>query len=138
MSMKRLRQGYRDSASKLHRKVGAILKADPLLQGLRIYQEWPIPNSRYFVDWFLPDIKMAFECHGEQHAMPVAFDGDKEEAKRRFERQKIRDEIKKQLCSEAGWVLVELWYNDNLTAEFIGSKIATALGAVNDQPTPGR
>jgi very-short-patch-repair endonuclease len=136
MSYKRLKQEYRASASKLHRKLGDILRVHPTLGGLRINQEWPIPDSPYFVDWFIKDINLAIEVHGEQHERPVAFDGDKDASVIRFAEQVERDKKKKELCKELGWKLVEFWYDEPINIDTVSAKILKCLGDANGAGTP--
>ena len=129
MSFKRLKTKYRKSASILHRAVGDKLKKHSLFSGYRIYQEYPIPNSPYFIDWFIKDLGVAIECHGEQHLRPVAFDGDKEAAKQRFLEQVIRDREKKSLCLAAGWQMTEIWFDETITDDLLSSRINECLEA---------
>jgi|GEM_PF-6649857 very-short-patch-repair endonuclease len=127
MSYKRHKFSYRKSASKLHRAVGNALRTHPILRALRSYQEYPIPKTPFHIDWFILDLKMAIECHGEQHDGPVAFDGDKEKAKHAFEVQLKRDALKRRLCVEQGWQIIEIWYYDKLDTDSIARKILASL-----------
>lgn len=127
MSYKRHKYTYRKSASKLHKAVGDALRTHPVLRALRSYQEYPIPHTPYHVDWFVVDLNMAIECHGEQHDKPVAFDGDKEKAARVFEEQLKRDALKRRLCIEQGWKIIEIWYYDDLETDAIARKILASL-----------
>lgn len=127
MSNKRLKVGYRKSASKLHRMVGDILRTHPLFRNLRSYQEYPIPHTLYHVDWMVLDLKLAIEIMGEQHERPVAFDGNNEHAKVRFEQQVERDRLKKRLAAEEGWKWLEFWYDEKLTEDYVTEKIIKAI-----------
>lgn len=127
MSCKRLKYNYRNSASKLHKAVGDALRNHPMVKSLRSFQEYPIPHTPYHVDWYIADLNMAIECHGEQHAYPVAFDGDEDKAKRAFELQKERDAKKKRLCEEQGWKYMVIWYNDDLEANSIVKKLLSSI-----------
>lgn len=122
MSIKHLKQNYRRSASNLHKKVGNILRSHPLTKNFKLYQEWPVPNSKYKLDWFLPDLKIAIEVAGQQHERPVAYDGNKDQAKINFVKQVNRDEDKHELIKQAGWKLVELWY-DQLDENTVVQKV---------------
>jgi very-short-patch-repair endonuclease len=127
MSYKRLKYTYRGSASKLHRAVGDAIRNHPSLKSLRSLQEYPIPHTPYHVDWFISDLQLAIECHGEQHERPVAFDGDKEKAEEAFRLQQKRDIKKKQLCLDQGWKFVEIWFNEDLSINAVAAKIISSL-----------
>jgi very-short-patch-repair endonuclease len=127
MTTKHQKYLYRASASKLHRAIGDILRSHPTTRSLRFFQEYPIPHTPYHVDWFILELKMAIECHGEQHDHPVAFDGDKDKAEEAFKNQKIRDIKKKRLCEEQGWNFIEIWFNEDLDADKIIEKILSKL-----------
>jgi hypothetical protein len=73
------------------------------------------------------DFKLAIEVMGEQHGKPVAFNGDKEEAKRNFETQVIRDKTKKELAAKQQWRWLEIWYHEPWSEEYIANKILKAL-----------
>lgn len=98
-----------------------------MLSRFRSYQEYPIPHTLYHVDWMLLDFKLAIEVMGEQHEKPVAFDGDVEAAKVRFEQQQERDKKKKDLAIEQGWKWLEIWYHEPITEDYIADKIIKAL-----------
>ena len=53
-----------------------------------------INNNNLKLDFYIPDKKIAIECQGIQHFIPVEYFGGIDS----FEKQKKRDEIKKQLC----------------------------------------
>lgn len=128
MSNKHLRYNYRDSASKLHKAIGEVLRNHKVFKNLKLLQEYPIPHTAYHVDWFLVDLKLAIEVHGEQHYMPVRFGGiTDEEANLRFSEQKRRDDKKKQLCLANGWKIVEFAYNESMDSQYVGDKIIQAI-----------
>jgi very-short-patch-repair endonuclease len=125
MSIKRLNTSYRKNASKFHKTVGNFLKKK--YSSLRIYQEYPIPESRYYVDWYILDLKIAIEVHGQQHYRPVAFDGNKEQAELNYKTQIKRDRIKKELIEKAGWFYVVMKYDE---LDQINNKITEACNAI--------
>ena len=127
MGTKYRKYTYRDNASSLHRAVGDVIRGHPSLRSLRSFQEYPIPHTPFHVDWFILDLNLAIECHGEQHSRPVAFGGNKEEAEIAFKKQKIQDNRKKNLCHEQGWKTLEIWFNDDLSPDAIFKKIMEAL-----------
>lgn len=126
MSRKRLKFELRENASSLHTMVGQAIRNDTLLKRMRVYQEYPIPHTKYHVDWFILDLKIAIEAHGEQHSKPVAFDGDKIQAEENFKKQVKRDSLKKKLCEKQGWKLVEIWHYED--TKNIAGTILKALG----------
>lgn len=109
---KYLKQTYRKSASKLHRRVGDILRSNSLTMNYRIYQEFPLSNPKYHVDFFIQDLNLCIEVHGQQHVKPVAFNGDKQQADLNFITQVDRDNIKTGLIKQAGYTLIEIYYDE--------------------------
>jgi very-short-patch-repair endonuclease len=73
------------------------------------------------------DLKLAIEIMGEQHERPVAFDGDKQQSIRNFERQVERDKLKKRLATEQGWKYLEIWYDEKLTEDYLAEQIIKAI-----------
>lgn len=72
-----------------------------------ILEEFPIPNSKLRLDFFLPNIKVAVEYHGRQHEEFVKhFHG----TKKKFMLAKMRDEQKAKWCKMNGIELV-IWYD---------------------------
>lgn len=67
---------------------------------------------RLRLDIYVPDLDLAFEYQGEQHYNPVSLFGGEEAFRRTVE----RDELKKKLCRENGVHLVEIKFNQPLTA----------------------
>ena len=113
MGAKHRKNYYRKSASKGHKLVGDYLRTNVLTKSFRIYQEYPIPgNTKYHVDYFIQELSIVVEIHGEQHLKPVAFDGKKEGAKLAFLKQRERDRKKEELIKQAGWELVIIWYDE--------------------------
>ena len=59
-----------------------------------------------FIDFYLPSKKIAIECQGDQHFVPVSFGiqekVNKEEERKAFLLIKERDRLKKTLCEEHG------------------------------------
>ncbi len=115
----RLQFKYRESASKLHQKVGDLLRSGTTLIGQHeAYQEYPVnrvnptcKNGRLHFDWVIPHLKIVIEVHGEQHFKIVAFDGDYEAAAAGFEELKARDAIKKEAALAAGFIYIMIPYS---------------------------
>lgn len=113
----RFQYEYRKSASKLHKRVGDLLRESTLFSGYESYQEYPVnkvntsyPDGSHHFDWVIPMLKIVFECHGKQHYESVAFDGDVEKSIDAFKALKLRDEAKKLAALEAGYSYVEIPY----------------------------
>ena len=118
MKTSRLQYQYRQSASKLHKKVGNLLRSGETFIGIHeAYQEYPVnrvnsiyPNSSHHFDWVIPSLKVVIECHGEQHYSPVAFDGNYDTVVMKFEELKKRDKSKKMAALDADYVYIEVPY----------------------------
>lgn len=115
MKNSRFQFSYRKSASKLHKKIGEVLRTSTVFKNYEIYQEYPVvrvnPNyehSRHHFDWVIPKLSIVIEGHGKQHFQPVAFDGDKEKAVELFQELQFRDTIKKEAAYQAGFIYVEV------------------------------
>lgn len=141
MKSRKYQSAYRNNSSKLHKKVGEILKTSDLFRHYKVYQEYPVTdinpsfnNSRCKFDWVILDIKVVIEVHGAQHYVVSSFGADPEEAVNRFQRQKIRDAQKQLAAEEAGWGYVEVSYKEikNLTPDNLWEKIKLALSLVSE------
>jgi hypothetical protein len=71
---------------------------------------------------------LVFECHGKQHYIPVAFDGDNDKAIGRFRDLKGRDREKKEAALSAGFVYVEIPYTmlKRLSEELLLDRVEVA------------
>lgn len=138
MKSRRFRYSYRDSASKLHRKVGDILRTSNLFKGYKSFQEYPVNkvnpsflDGRCHFDWVILDLKCVVECHGAQHYSPSTMGGiSQEEAVKRFKEQQQRDREKKEAAEAAGFVYLEIPYTlvddvtDNTLFQMYTSQLA--------------
>lgn len=71
----------------------------------QLLEEFPIPGERLFLDFFMPNHKLAFEFQGEQHdEFNRFFHG----TKAGFERSKERDARKRMWCELNEITLVEV------------------------------
>jgi len=144
MGTSRFQHTYRESASKLHRAVGDILRASPLRhQGL--YQEYPVKRvnpsyseSSHHFDWVLTKLRVVIECHGRQHYEAVTFGGDVENMVSNFRAQQRRDDAKREAALNAGWAYVEIPYHlqKQLSAEMILGMIQEAQEELDDWEQP--
>lgn len=120
MRTSRFKKQYRTHSSKLHRKVGDILREGTLFSANKIYQEYPVskidpeyPNNSHRFDWVILDLKIVIECHGEQHYTSVNFGGiDDIEALSRKIDQSRRDQLKADAAIRAGFTYIEIPYKD--------------------------
>ena len=99
-------------ASKLHVKIGELLKKTPPFSGCTLRQEVPVselfdyPNGREKYDWVIPELKLVIEGMGLQHFKPAAFGGQAEKAIMEFQEQQFRDQKKKEAALLAGWIYI--------------------------------
>lgn len=75
--------------------------------------------SRQRLDVFIPTLNLAFEHQGEQHYRPVSAFGGEEALKRATE----RDAIKRRLCEENGVHLIEIRFDEPLTAAALRTRL---------------
>lgn len=131
MKTSRFKFEYRKSASKLHRKVGDILRKSVIFGNYEIYQEYPVSkinpmyqdNSHHF-DWVIPAIKLVIECHGKQHYVISDFSGLSEDhGIADFKALKKRDEMKAQAAILFGYTYIVVPYTDEkvITEDYIWS-----------------
>ena len=59
-------------------------------------------NAPLSLDFYLPNEKIAIECQGEQHFIPIEHFGGEDG----MESRKYRDDLKKKLCEESGVKLI--------------------------------
>jgi hypothetical protein len=130
MKTSRFRHSYRENSSRLHRKVGEILRAPAgYFSGYKIYQEYPVQkvnpdwhSGRHHFDWVILDLRVIIEVHGEQHYKPVCFGGiSEEEAEAKLTQQQMSDAAKREAALDAGWAYVAIPWDmvDRLTSGFL-------------------
>lgn len=66
-------------------------------------------------DFYLPDYNICIEYQGQQHYEPIEYFG----GQKRFENQKLRDNIKKKYCQKNNILLFEIPYYSDLGEELI-------------------
>jgi hypothetical protein len=104
--------------SKLHLKIGEVLKSTPPFSGCTLRQEVSVselfvyPNNRDKWDWVIPDLNLIIEGMGIQHEKPQTFGATAEESLLSFNAQKIRDKKKKEAAINAGWTYLAISYKD--------------------------
>jgi hypothetical protein len=101
--------------------LGQQLKA--LFPGEVILEEFPIPDTRLSLDFYLPQKRLAFEFQGSQHdEYNLFFHATKAD----FERQKVRDQDKRQWCNLNTIRLIEV-RNSCITLEELTNSINEAF-----------
>lgn len=74
--------------------------------------EWLKYNNYQHLDFYIPSMKTAIECDGQQHYEPVDFSGDgMDKAKQAFMENKLRDKNKDELCKKHGIKMIRIPYN---------------------------
>lgn len=111
--------------------------------GLRIQQEvsvrdiWPAyVNGRDKFDYYLPQINLVVELHGEQHYKPVNFGGVSDNAATQNYIRRVKvDERKAIAAKKAGLTYISFRYDDDITKELLFSKIkeAEALPSLEEE-----
>lgn len=96
--------------SKLEMEVASFLDKEGIEYVQYATFEWLVnekTNRKLTFDFFLPEYKIAIECQGEQHFVPIEHFGGVE----KFEVNKERDELKRELARKNGIEVV--YYQDN-------------------------
>lgn len=138
----RFQYKYRSSASRLHRKVGDLLRSDINFKHLPSFQEYPTykvnpeyQNKSHRFDWVIPRLRLVIECHGKQHSEPTAFDGNIDKAVEMFKDGQRRDREKKKAALAGGWTYIVVNYNDKITPRLIFDKIKLANKELKEYKT---
>lgn len=81
-----------------------------------------VDNHKYFFDFFIKELNVLIECHGEQH---VKFVEHFHKDTVGFNRHKARDATKESYAAENNYTLVKFFYNEEnkLTSKYIKEKI---------------
>lgn len=116
MKSSRFNTTYRKNSSKIHKKIGDILKESSLFSNYKIYQEYHVSkiNSEYKsnrekFDWVILDLKLIIEAHGKQH---YEFNNHFYKDMSEFIAQQERDELKRQAAIDAGFTYIVIKYNE--------------------------
>lgn len=76
-----------------------------------IMEEVKLPTDVLFLDFFIPQQKLAVEVQGQQH---LEYNSFFHGSKQNFQQSKVRDNKKKQFCLINNIRLVELLYNESV------------------------
>lgn len=116
----------------IERRIGGLIRqqfpAHKIQENIRPKWLRSSTNQRLELDYFLPELKLAFEIQGGQHYQYVPHfhpnPGD-------FERQLERDREKRSICREKGIVLIEIASADDYDA--VQSEILAAVNRFESQ-----
>ncbi len=86
-------------------------------------------GQRFYFDFFIPDLKVAFECHGEQH---FRFNSHFYETPDDFVMAKRRDRLKVEYAFESGIALVIIRYDERLSNKELLNRISKSFLELND------
>lgn len=119
-------------SSKRHNLVGSILRTCPQLKNYRAREEVSVsdlapgfPDNRKKVDWYVHELRLVIEVHGEQHYQPVAF-GNRN-AKQAFGSQIHRDIQKQKAIEDAGYYFLEIPYYQPLDEDSLWGLICRTI-----------
>lgn len=105
--------------SDFHEIVRYLFCQEAPFKGLRCYQEVAVQdlipeydNSLHRYDWYIEELKLIVELHGEQHYRPANFGNvGYDTLMRSFEKTKLYDSLKKNAAVEAGFRYVAIPYS---------------------------
>ncbi len=110
--------------SELHKKVLSLVRECYPKETIKEELPIKIGNKTLYLDIYLPRLKIALECDGQQHSkFNKFFHADIAS----FNQQKKNDKNKEDYCEEEGISLIRVKYNDSMTVENITNKILDKL-----------
>ena len=71
----------------------------------------PATGRKLRFDFYLPSVNTCIEYDGEQHFKPISIWGGDDA----LLKNKERDKIKTEFCSENGFILIRIMFKDNVT-----------------------
>lgn len=109
-----LKNQKRTNKSTLHLETRNLL--EECFSSYSIYEEVKLPGSTnpknksvLYLDFFIPNLKLAFEVHGKQHFEYIPYF---HKSKLGFLQHKYRDELKQEWCYKNNIKLIVLKYNE--------------------------
>jgi very-short-patch-repair endonuclease len=103
--------------SQFHERTRQLL-CQGMFKSFKAYQEVPVDqicdydNGSHRFDWYIPDLNVVIELHGEQHYKPTNRGNiSYNKALQEFENGRMRDSAKKQAAIESGIKYVEIPYS---------------------------
>jgi very-short-patch-repair endonuclease len=120
-----------DNASSLQRAMYEVLSSSSTFSRMTIKQEVPVkslvpeyPHSQHRIDFYIREMGLVIELHGIQHEQPRTFGGiDIDNARVKFSSTRRRDSQKKIALEEAGYLYVEIWYDESITEALLLERI---------------
>ena len=105
-------------SSNFHEKVRQIFITDSFFKNLSCYQEVQVSslvpgysNNQHCVDWYIEELRLVIELHGEQHYKMVNFGNTPySEASKNFHNIQYRDNLKKTSLMDFGYEYLEINY----------------------------
>lgn len=111
--------------SKLHGKIYNLLKQIYPSQIIKQDYHIKVNGKSLYIDLYIPRLKLAIECDGEQHdSFNKFFHQDVTD----FMRQKGNDKFKEEYCEVQGITLVRVKYKEDLSVNDLLLRIKDALG----------
>jgi hypothetical protein len=108
------------SKSDFQHKIGEILKI--IYPNYQIVEDFPIPEGGGLsLDFFIPRLKVALECNGNQHNTFSKFFHCNQEG---FAAAKKRDVLKETICRDSNILLIVIPYSKEILESDIRKKIA--------------
>lgn len=107
--------------SKFHNTVREILATSSFFSRLRCWQEVPVfeliegySNKLHRYDWYIEELGIIIELHGDQHYKPMFWSGiSYEQAMSNLSKQQNADSLKKFAAIENGYRYVEIPYSEH-------------------------
>lgn len=117
--------------SNFHETVRDLFRKDTWFRNLRCYQEVPVidlipgySSNQHRFDWYIEELNIVLELHGEQHYKATNFGSmSYEEKTRAFAEGQMRDQLKKEAAVDAGFKYVAISYKEiaKLTGPYLKS-----------------
>jgi len=125
-------------------KVGEFLRNSEYFKHYKIYQEYPVNkvnpkflSGRHKFDWYVKDLNLVIEVHGQQHFSPICFGGiSEEEADRNLARQIVKDAMKEDAALNANATYIVIRYDEEINDEILLQKILNANEAIKNKVAP--
>lgn len=97
--------------SNLEANVAECLTKLHLSYEYHAHMSWLRYNSYQHLDFYIPSMKIAIECDGQQHFEPVDFSGEgRDKAIQMLKANRLRDKNKDNLCAKHGIRMVRIPY----------------------------
>ncbi len=93
-------------------------------EGVKQEETIRIDGKTLYLDIYIPRLKIAIECNGEQHFKFNKFFHTDAGA---FMLQKKNDLLKELYCQETNIALAKINYNDNITKDLVKQRIIESL-----------